>query len=290
MIHLFERYTKRFETISLDGLNRLAALLDRQEHKYVLEVEQLLGLIDELTEDFYILQIGEHTAFSYKSMYFDSDELHGYRYHNQGRLKGRFKIRTRQYVESNLCFFEVKLKDKRGGTLKKRIPYDVGNYRTITAQAQQFIEDNYAKAYGRPLTLELSSQLEVSFQRITLIAKQGGERVTIDFNLSFAAKEQTTPVRQFLVVETKSSNGRGIAYAIFRRHGLKSRSCSKYCLGANLLQLGVKYNRFKPLLKLYDNLPLYDLEETPDGSDVTRPATTAEESQMMQLAPEAVPA
>lgn len=287
MNRLFERHTKQFETISLDGLNRLAALLDRQEHKYVLELEQFLGLIDELTEDFYILQIGEHTTFSYKSMYFDSDELHGYRYHHQGRLKGRFKIRTRQYVESNLYFFEVKLKDKRGGTLKKRMPYDADNYRTITAQARQFIEDNYAKAYGRPLTLELSPQLEVSFNRVTLVAKQGGERMTIDFNLTFAAKEHTTPVRQFLVIETKSSHGRGIAYSIFKRHGFKSRSCSKYCLGANLLQLGVKYNRFKPLLKLYDNLPLYDQVETQDGSVVACSAATAEENQMMQLAPEA---
>ena len=69
----------------------------------------------------------------------------------------------------------------------------------------------------------------MSFIWITLMAKQGGERVTIDYNLSIAAKEQTTPVLPFLVVETKSSYGRGITYAILRRHGLKSRSCSKYC-------------------------------------------------------------
>jgi hypothetical protein len=258
MTELFEPFIGRFDPISLKELNRMAALLERQEQKYVINVESFAGLVDELAQDFYILKIDDSSVFSYKSMYFDSDQLHGYRYHHQGRLKGRFKIRTRHYVESDLCFFEVKLKDKRGGTIKKRIPYKIQDYRRLTAEAEAFLQKWHRKIYGKPFMLSLSSQIEVSYQRITLAAKRGGERMTIDFNLSFANQDRRTPVRQMLIVETKSSNGCGLADSLMRRHGIKPRSCSKYCLGANLLDFDIKYNRFKPLLKMYDTLPLYD--------------------------------
>jgi hypothetical protein len=270
MTELFEPYVNRFQPISLEAMNQSAALLERQEHKYVIDTERFFSLIDELAEDFYILQIGDGRVFSYRSMYFDSDRLDGYRYHHQGKLKGRFKIRTRQYVESGLCFFEVKLKDKRGGTIKKRIPYETSNYDRLTKPAQEFIQKWHRQIYGKPFPLRLSSQIEVNYQRITLAAKQGGERMTIDFNLSFANGQRTTPVRQMLIVETKSSNGRGLADDLMRRHGIKPRSCSKYCLGANLLEFGVKYNRFKPLLKMYDALPLYDDMAQLDVDEETR--------------------
>lgn len=259
MTELFTPVVNRFEPISLKEMNKTAALLERQEHKYVVTAERFLDLIDELAVDFRILTIDDTSMFNYKSMYFDTEELHGYQYHHQGRVKGRFKIRTRQYVESGLCFFEVKLKDKRGGTIKTRIPYEAGNYRQMTEEAEKFVRTSYRNVYGRNFELQLSSQIEVNYQRITLAAKRGGERMTIDFNLTFANAETTTPVREMLIIETKSSNGRGIADAIMRRNGIKSRSCSKYCLGANLLGHKVKYNRFKPLLKMYDALPLYQM-------------------------------
>jgi hypothetical protein len=258
MTELFEPYVSRFQPISLDDMNHSAALLDRQEHKYVIEAERFLGLVDELAQDFYILEIDGKRVFGYKSMYFDSDRLDGYRYHHQGKLKGRFKIRTRQYIDSGLCFFEVKLKDKRGGTIKKRIPYEMADFRRLTGPAEEFMQKWHRKIYGKSFRLRLSSKIEVNYQRITLAAKRGGERMTIDFNLSFAGDGRTTPVRQMLIVETKSSDGRGLGDGLMRRHGIKSRSCSKYCLGANLLDFDVKYNRFKPLLKMYDALPLYN--------------------------------
>lgn len=243
--------------ISLDELNAKAAMLDREENKYLLTSEEFISLTDDLAVEFDILSIKGETVFNYRSSYFDTDDLLGYSYHHQGRTKHRFKIRTRHYVESGLCFFEVKLKNKRGGTIKKRIPYDIKDYGTITPEARTFLEKTYADIYGADFSYDLSSQMEVNYRRITLVAKAGGERMTLDFNLNFENDEYVTPVRSMIIAETKSGNGRGIADAIFKKHGIKSRSCSKYCLGANLLQYNVKYNRFKPLLKLYGTLPIY---------------------------------
>jgi hypothetical protein len=258
MTGLFEPYTKAFDTISLEDLNKYAALLDREENKYLVATDQFIKLMSDLKQAFYVLEIEKQTVFSYKSMYFDSTDLIGYTYHNQGRTKRRFKIRTREYIDSGLCFFEVKLKNKRGGTIKKRIPYTTDNYGAITNEALRFLRDTYESTYGQLFSYDISPQVEVSYSRITLVAKNSPERVTIDFNLSFSGHDKTTPVRPLIIVETKSSTGRGIADTIFRKHGIKSRSCSKYCLGANLLDHNVKYNNFKPLLKLYNNLPVYD--------------------------------
>lgn len=259
MTGLFEPYTQAFETISLEDLNKYAALLDREENKYLIEADQFIKLMDDLQKAFYVLQIKKQTVFSYKSMYFDSDDLIGYTYHNQGRTKRRFKVRTREYIDSGLCFFEVKLKNKRGGTIKKRIPYTTDNYGAMTKEALRFLKETYKSVYGQLFPHEISPQVEVSYSRITLVAKDTAERVTIDFNLTFSGQDKTTTaVRPLIIVETKSPTGRGVADTIFRQHGIKSRSCSKYCLGANLLDHDVKYNRFKPLLKLYNNLPIYE--------------------------------
>lgn len=256
MTELFGHYTKHFEPISLKDMNARAALLDRQENKYVLTIEQFQSMIGEFADTFDILTIDDRTVFNYRTVYFDTEELIGYTYHNQGRNKRRFKIRTRYYTESGLCFFEVKLKDKRGGTIKKRMKY-AAEYGAITEQAMKFMHTTYEQVYAEPFQHQLSAIMEINYNRITLVAKDSSERMTIDFDLWFTNGKHRTLIRPFIIIETKSPTGRGIADAIFKQHNIRPRSCSKYILGANLLRLKVKYNRFKPLLKLYHSLPIY---------------------------------
>ncbi len=259
MKHLFHAHINKFTPISLQELNTHAALLDREENKYILTPERLSELVPELVDNFRILQINDNAIFGYKSLYFDSDEFIGYRYHNQDRVKRRFKIRTRHYVDSKSCFFEIKLKTKRGGTIKRRLPYAVEDYGNLTEEARQFLQTTYQQVYGLPFTHDLIPRLEANCDRITLVSKQSSERMTIDFNLSFAREEKSLPVKCFVIIETKSPRGRGIADSIFKQHGIRSRNCSKYCLGINLLFNKIKYNRFKPLLKLYGKLPVYNV-------------------------------
>ena len=255
MKDLFDAYTQKFDTISLQDLNMQAALHDREEHKYLLTPERFFELVPELAENFRILKIGDQKIFGYRTLYFDSDDLIGYTYHHQGRVKRRFKIRTRLYVNRDLCFFEVKLKSKRGGTIKKRIPYAIEDYGTLTDEAKEFLQTTYEQVYGLPFPYNLVPKVEVSCSRITLVSKENSERVTIDFNLSFAKEETISSEKRFVIVETKSLRGRGVGDSIFKKNGIRSKNCSKYCLGVNLLFNNVKYNRFKPLLKLYRSLP-----------------------------------
>ena len=258
MNHLFDALAQKFDTISLQDLNEQAALLDREENKYVLTLERFFELGPELIDNFHILKIGDDRVFEYRTLYFDTDDLIGYTYHHQNRIKRRFKIRTRHYVNSGLCFFEVKLKSKRGGTIKKRIDYAIENFNTVTDEARHFLNTTYQQVYGLPFTQIITPKLEVNCSRITLVHNESSERLTIDFNLRFALNENTSPPKSLVIMETKSLSGRGVSDTIFKLHGIRSRSCSKYCLGVNLLHTEVKYNRFKPLLKLYKDLPFYD--------------------------------
>lgn len=49
-------------------------------------------------------------------------------------------------------------------------------------------------------------------------------------------------------MEVKSADGNGEADQILRTAGHRGTSCSKYCVGLNLLAADVRYNRLKPLL------------------------------------------
>ena len=88
------------------------------------------------------------------------------------------------------------------------------------------------------------------YRRITLVGKHAPERVTIDFDLRFAAPNGTivSAPPALSIVEVKSDDGRGRADAVFRRSGHRPERCSKYCVGLNLVRPGLRYNQFSRAL------------------------------------------
>ena len=108
------------DRVSLEQLNDRAALMHRQENKYLVDAADFSAALGELGEHFDVLDIEGRTAFSYSTVYFDSEALAAYHQHAQGKRR-RFKIRCRRYVDSDLYFFEVKLKGSRGRTIKRRM-------------------------------------------------------------------------------------------------------------------------------------------------------------------------
>lgn len=246
----------RFEPISLEQLNATAAMLERLDQKYVVEQAVLLQAVPSLAEHFQILEIDGRREFTYETCYFDDAERHSYFDHHQGRRQ-RIKVRVRKYTDAQLCFVEVKLKDKRGATIKKRLGYDLDKYGTLDDGAMQHVQDSYHALYGREFTLDLEPVIEMSYQRITLVAKEGGERMTIDCNIVFSGSERThaTGDDRF-IVETKSANGNGIADKILRGlHQHPTKRCSKYCVGMAALQEVGRHNKFLPALRKLNSLP-----------------------------------
>lgn len=242
--------TRHFEGISLEQLNSKAAMLERLDHKYIIQGSTLQAAANHLAEHFDILEIDGKSRFTYDTCYFDDEKYSSYFSHQQGRRR-RLKVRVRKYLEADLCFVEVKLKALRGSTVKKRFAHEISQYESLDNGALTSIDDACTAFYGERLYGLLSPVLNIRYKRITLVAKQGGERMTIDGNLSFSSANQTIDVGQdTFVVETKSANGMGIADSILRLfHQHPTENCSKYCVGMAALKLVSRYNQFLPALR-----------------------------------------
>ncbi|MCW5636171.1 MAG: polyphosphate polymerase domain-containing protein [Rubrivivax sp.] len=248
--------TSAFRPIGLKALNAKAAMLERLDNKYVVHAPALAAAVVDLASCFDVLEIDGQRSFTYETCYFDDAERRSYHDHHQGRRQ-RMKVRVRRYVEAALCFVEVKLKDKRGITVKRRMPYDPARYGTLDEAAQRHVREAYEALYGRPFERPLEPVLHMRYRRITLVAREGGERMTIDTGIHFFGREGPAagpaPRRtgdEVFIVETKSAHGHGLADAILRRQHLHpTNSCSKYCVGMSALGAVSRFNHFRPALR-----------------------------------------
>lgn len=239
-----------FSPVDLRAVNAKAAMLERLDNKYVVNSSVLQSAVADLATSFDMLEIDGRRAFTYDTCYFDGADLRSYFDHHQGRRR-RAKVRMRRYREAGLCFVEVKLKDKRGITIKKRMSCDPRQFGALDEDALAHVRDSYRELYEAEFPCDLVRTLDVHYVRVTLAAKDGGERMTIDSGLCFKAGAVTRSVGDDLfIVETKSANGNGLADQTFRRlHQHPMKHCSKYCTGIALMREGTKHNKFRPVLR-----------------------------------------
>jgi hypothetical protein len=261
----------RFQAITLQELNSKAAMLERLDNKYVIRQSVLARALGAFQNVFDILEIEGKRQFTYETCYFDDADYRSYFDHHQGRRR-RLKVRVRKYTDAQLCFVEVKLKGRRGITVKKRLDYSVDRYGTLDDSAYQHIDESYQELYGEPFRRELGPVIEMRYQRVTLVAKEGGERMTVDCNLEFVREGTSRSIDpEVFIVETKSANGNGIADRILRSfHQHPTRRCSKYCAGMAAVQAVARYNKFLPALRKMGVVPQDPLASSPQPSAIDR--------------------
>lgn len=250
-------FSSGFAPCDLNSLNDGAAMLTRIDNKYIVQSNDLEALLATLAEGFDILEIGGRRAFTYATRYFDDDGRSAFYEHHQGKRKG-FKVRSRRYLEAGLCFVELKMKEKRGTTIKQRLEYDYEEYDSLNAEALQFVKNGYQGHYGKQFTYQVKPVLDIQYQRLTMVSKDRQERMTIDTDLTFCnGTRRLNAQRGIFIVETKSRNGRGLADRCLRaQHQYPIKRCSKYCIGMAALSEVRRYNHFLPTmrkLKIWDS-------------------------------------
>jgi VTC domain len=245
----FETGFHAFKSIGLAELNDKAEMLARIDNKYILRAHQLAPALRSFSEIFDVLDIEGIRGFSYSTVYFDDQALRGYYDHHQRRRK-RCKVRVRSYVDSDLHFLEVKLNDKRATTLKKRLKLD-RPLNVLDDNAKDFIDSCYHDVYGESFRKEMSASIGIFYQRYTLVAKEGGERMTLDTGMRFAAGGHTAlPPSDMFIIETKSARGNGIADKILRGlHVKPTKRVSKFCIGMASTGMVDRHNGFLPALR-----------------------------------------
>ena len=239
----------RFTPLGLAALNDKAAMLVRLDNKYIVPGARMGHALTAFAEHFDVLEIEGRRAFTYATRYFDDAARRAYFDHHQGRRK-RCKVRVRHYLDARFSYLEVKLKDARDVTVKRRLDVPFLS-EGLDDRARAFVDTCHRDQYGEGLDMSLEPVVAMEYRRITLVAKAGGERMTIDTDLTFGT-DRGEPVLSpgMFILETKSARGYGVADAILRGLHLRATaSVSKYCVAMAALGDVSRRNRFLPALR-----------------------------------------
>lgn len=234
------------EAISLKEMDGVK-LMNRTDTKFVFPVSILPQLLLNCKEDYRVLEINGLRTPSYNTLYFDTNNHQLFYDHHNGR-SNRYKIRIRNYVESNLFYLEIKKKIK-GRTDKHRIKLE--NFeQDLSKNSKEFIR----KTTGSDAVFVPS--LWNNFKRITLVNKNVPERITIDLNLSFSYENNQHILDYLVIAEVKQEkvNLNNPFISLLKQEGIRENSISKYCIGSLLCYSNLKYNNFKEKLLLLDKL------------------------------------
>lgn len=247
----FARPLQELAPVTLEEMDGVK-LMNRIDSKYLTDEATLLSILKEAASAGYRVLVAEGERISpYDSVYFDTDGLRMFSDHHNRRLH-RQKVRTRAYLLSGDAFLEIKKKNNRGRTKKKRtgIPMaDLPDFRSDPAACRYLDEHS---AIG---SVELRPALETLFERITLVNPAMTERLTIDTRLNFknirTGKEAS--LRDAVIIELKQ-DGRASSQMkqILLRHRVKPVRVSKYCIAITLTDPSAKSNRFKMKVRMIE--------------------------------------
>lgn len=217
-------------------------LQNRTDTKFVFESTIFDKILTDITPYYSILEIKGKRTNDYKTLYYDTQGLTSYIQHHNGKAN-RIKVRFREYVESKLCFLEVKFKNNKGRTIKSRSKVDKIE-EALSEASMAFINDNsfYDGNDLRPVLWNF-------FTRITLVSKTVNERLTIDLNLEFKNFENNNEkeISHIIIAEVKQEKASINSHFVktMRKYHIQQSGMSKYCIGTALTNKEVKSNNFK---------------------------------------------
>lgn len=237
----------RFTSISLQEMDSVK-LMNRIDTKYLIDSLQLFRLLQMAKEQYYVVEIDNQRISPYSTIYFDTENTEMYMMHHNRKLN-RFKVRMRTYVSSGVSFLEIKRKNNKGRTSKKRVPIlpDSFENKCIADSEQSFLSQK--SPYN---TTVLKPQLQNSFHRITLVDKNLSERVTLDIDLKYKnlCSDTSKGIDGLVIVEMKQDGACTSHFANYlKKLKVSAGSMSKYCLGMILVNPDIKNNRFKTKLR-----------------------------------------
>lgn len=243
----------KFTPISLSEMESVK-LMNRIDTKYAVPLSLLPALLEAAREDYFAQEIDGKRIATYDTMYYDTETLDMYIRHHDRQLV-RQKIRVRQYVESNLTFLEIKRKNNKGRTKKKRIAipgFDISGNTFGESKREKWSVEDFIAAKSRYVWSELSPHLSTKFHRITLVNKAKTERLTIDIDLVWenVVTGESKSFPNLVIVELKrDGNVPSKMTKIMLDLRVKPLKISKYCIGTTLTTPGLKKNRFKDKIR-----------------------------------------
>ena len=234
-------------------------LMNRIDTKYAVSLSVLPAILDAAQADYYAQEINGKRVATYDTMYYDTDTLDMYIRHHDRQLV-RQKIRVRQYVESQLTFLEIKRKNNKGRTKKKRISvpgFDINGSTFGESKKELWSVEDFIAAKSRYTWSELTPHLSTQFHRVTLVNKAKTERLTIDMDLVWKnmISDESKTFNDLVIIELKrDGNVPSPMTKIMMDLRIHPLKISKYCIGTVLTTPNIKKNRFKSKIRKIEKI------------------------------------
>lgn len=243
--------------IGLDELVARADLQSRVDRKYVLPSAEAATFVAGLAGIARVLEIDGRRSFGYESLYYDTGSLASYLLAARKRRR-RFKVRRRRYLDSGLCYLEVKTRGLRDSTIKARMPYDAEDSNVLTEAACVFVDEALSSSgITGVAAADLVPSLLTRYRRRTLYLPESCSRVTVDTGVAWALPQGPwRELEERAIVETKAP---GRACAADRRlwsAGYRPSRISKYGTGLAALTPGLPANKWHPVLRRHLQIDL----------------------------------
>lgn len=234
--HITE-YLAAFRSVTLEEIENVK-LMNRIDQKFVFPENVLPEILSELKNDYDILEIEGKRCMQYETEYLDTEDFYLYHLHHKDKAN-RFKVRIRKYLDTHASFLEVKIKNNKGRTIKKREPIE-------TMPDSQKLEE-FMRHHRLALHSKLVPSVKNHFNRITLVNKNRKERLTLDINLHFAYGGKEIALKGMVIAEVKRDKTLTLSpfIRLMRKHHIASRGISKYIMGGYYLIPRIKKNMFK---------------------------------------------
>ena len=224
--------------------------MNRVEKKYIFCANRLPELLAHLTVSYNVLEINNIRSLLYSTTYLDTPDFLFYTQQVRGKLN-RHKVRYRRYESTGLSFLEIKKKTNKNRTIKWRIENSL-KPDSPDANATVFIEK-----YLPDVLPDLHPVLINGFNRITLVGIESNERITLDYDLTFASPYGKISGFPFLAIaEVKREKHTCLSPfgAVMKQIGIQPGRFSKYCIGSALIMDMPRKNILKPNLLLINKI------------------------------------
>lgn len=229
------------------------ALMNRTDTKFIFRADQLPAFLNMIKPDYRILSINDVRASRYETLYFDTPDFKLYMEHHRGKA-GRYKVRHRIYVDSDLHYFEIKFKNNKGRTIKNRIKRKE-LLQTINGKSEELL-----KEYSNLTAQHLFPKLWSNCSRITLVNRQSKERLTLDIDLQFKNELDEKRLSNIVIAEVKQEKLSPSPFIkLMKKYNIRAGSISKYCFGVVCLYDQIKKNNFKSKLLAINKINNYEL-------------------------------
>lgn len=245
-----QQHLDRFNPISLSEMDNVK-LLDRMDSKFCFHSSKLPELLNQMIPNYRLLEVCGNKVSRYETPYYDTESFTLYHQHQNGIAK-RFKIRHRNYLDSQLSFFEIKLKNNKGRTIKHRVRITENNYGTDSISTNTASENLLQETTPYSATM-LCKKLTVRYSRLTFVSNTSCERVTIDLQLAFTYESTSINFSTAVIAEVKQDKASLASpfIKLMRKQKITEGGISKYCLGAASLYPNIKQNLFKEQIKQF---------------------------------------